>query len=85
MENELIFGIDLSKETLDTQKFLDKSRTRLATDTEVERKLIAGYVADTLHLTDSLLLSGGLRLEITNLLSIISSERTFKAGFRTTF
>jgi len=63
LENELVFGVDLSKETLNTQKFFDKARTTLATDTEVERKLIAGYIADTLHLTDSLLLSGGLRVE----------------------
>ena len=63
MNNELVAGIDLSKETLDTQRFSDKGRSILATDTEIERKLIAGYIADTLHLTDSLLLSGGLRFE----------------------
>lgn len=63
LENELVFGIDLSKETLDTQKYFDSARTIMATDTDVERNVIAGYIADTLHLTDSLLLSGGLRLE----------------------
>ncbi|MDD3276632.1 MAG: TonB-dependent receptor [Kiritimatiellales bacterium] len=63
LENELALGVDLSKETLDTQKYFDNARTIMATDTEVERKVIAGYVADTLHLTDSLLLSGGIRLE----------------------
>lgn len=62
-ENELIAGVDLSRETLDTQKYYNKARSALWTDTEIERSTIGGYVADTLHLTDELLLSGGLRIE----------------------
>jgi iron complex outermembrane receptor protein len=63
MDNELIVGSDLARETLATQKFYDQSRTMLATDTKVTKDLIGGYVADTLSLTDKLLLSGGARLE----------------------
>ncbi|QHI70799.1 TonB-dependent receptor [Tichowtungia aerotolerans] len=63
LENELIAGIDLKRETLDTQKYYDKARSALWTDTEIKRTTIGGYVADTLQLTDQLLLSGGLRME----------------------
>jgi len=63
MDNEFILGSDLARETLATKKFNDQSRTLLATDTKVTKDLIGGYVADTLSLTDKLLLSGGVRLE----------------------
>jgi iron complex outermembrane receptor protein len=63
MDNELIIGSDLAWETLATKKFYDLSRTLPATDTKVTKDLIGGYVADTLSLTDKLLLSGGARLE----------------------
>jgi len=63
MENELIFGIDMSEETLNTKKFSDKGRKTLVTDTKATKEVIGGYLADTLTLTDKLLLSGGVRLE----------------------
>jgi len=64
-ENELILGADLSRETLDTQKYTDSTRTALAlaTDTRVTKVTVGGYVTDTLNLTDKLLFSGGARLE----------------------
>ncbi|NOU36048.1 MAG: TonB-dependent receptor [Kiritimatiellaceae bacterium] len=63
MDNEFILGSDLARETLVTKKYNDLSRTVLATDTKVTKDLIGGYIADTLSLTDKLLLSGGARLE----------------------
>lgn len=63
MDNELIIGSDLSRETLNTKKFYDSARTSLATDTDITKDTVGGYVADTLHLTDHLLLNAGARLE----------------------
>jgi iron complex outermembrane receptor protein len=63
MDNELIIGSDLALETLNSKKFNDSGRTLLAADTKVTKELVGGYVADTLSLTDKLLLSGGARLE----------------------
>jgi len=63
MENELILGLDLTRETLKTKKYADRARLLLSTDTEVTKEVIGGYVVDTLSLTDQLLLSGGVRLE----------------------
>jgi iron complex outermembrane receptor protein len=63
LDNELILGSDLSRETLDTQKYNDSARTSLATDTQVTKVTVGGYVTDTLRLTDKLLFSAGARLE----------------------
>lgn len=63
LDNELVIGTDLSRETLNTKKFNDPNRARVITDTKVEKKVVGGYIADTLHLTDSLLLNGGYRWE----------------------
>lgn len=63
MDNELVVGSDLALETLHTKKFNDLGRTSLATDTKVTKEVAGGYVADTLHLTDHLLLNAGARLE----------------------
>ena len=63
MDNELIVGSDLVRETLNTKNFTDKNRTALATDTDVTKDLVGVYIADTLSLTDHLLLNVGARLE----------------------
>jgi iron complex outermembrane receptor protein len=63
LDNELILGSDLALETLNTKKFTDPDRTSLATDTDVTKELVGGYIADTLSLTDHLLLNVGARLE----------------------
>jgi len=62
-ENELIVGVDLAKETLNTKKFNDVGRTLVITDTKSTKQVIGGYVADTFSLTDRLLLNGGYRWE----------------------
>lgn len=66
MENELISGIDLTKETFNLKKYADKDRTIQNTDTKLTKEVIGGYIADTLSLTDTLLLSGGFRIEENN-------------------
>jgi iron complex outermembrane receptor protein len=63
LDNELILGTDLSRETLSTKNFGDKARTVLLTDTDITKELIGGYIADTLSLTDKLLLNAGARME----------------------
>jgi len=63
MENELIFGVDLSAEKLNTQKYNVPNRSGIHTDTKVTKEVIGGYISDTLNLTDKLLLSGGFRTE----------------------
>ncbi len=62
-ENELIVGVDLTKEAFNLKKYADKNRSIQLTDTKVTKETIAGYIADTLTLTDKLLLSGGFRME----------------------
>ncbi|HNX52106.1 MAG TPA: TonB-dependent receptor [Pontiellaceae bacterium] len=63
MDNELIVGSDLAWETLDVKKYTNSVRTLLDTDTKVTKEVIGGYIADTLSLTDHLLLNAGARLE----------------------
>ena len=70
MDNELIIGSDLAYEALNTKKFNNPARTLLATDTKVTKELIGGYVADTLSLTDHLLLNAGARLENNNVSAV---------------
>jgi iron complex outermembrane receptor protein len=63
MDNELILGSDLSRETLNAKKFNDSARTSLATDTDITKDTFGGYVSDTLNLTEKLFLNAGARLE----------------------
>lgn len=63
MDNELIIGSDLAKEILTTDSFADRERNMKVSNTKVTKELIGGYVADTLSLTDRLLLNAGTRLE----------------------
>ncbi len=63
LDNELIVGSDLALESLSIQKYTNSVRTLLASDTKVTKETVGGYFADTLHLTDHLLLSAGARLE----------------------
>lgn len=63
LDNELILGTDISRETLDTQRYTNSVRTALATDTQVTKLTAGGYLTDTLSLTDRLLFSAGARLE----------------------
>jgi iron complex outermembrane receptor protein len=63
LDNELIIGSDLARETLNTKNFGDKARTAIVTDTDITKELIGGYITDTLSLTDRLLLNAGARLE----------------------
>ncbi|HKL22059.1 MAG TPA: TonB-dependent receptor, partial [Tichowtungia sp.] len=63
MNNELTAGVDLTKEKLNTEKFNDKARTLLSTDTDITRETVGGYITDTLSLTDRLLLNAGVRIE----------------------
>jgi iron complex outermembrane receptor protein len=63
MNNEWVVGIDLSREELATKKYNNNARTTLNTDTKITKTTIGGYIADTLSLTDKLLLSGGFRME----------------------
>lgn len=63
MENELIIGTDLSRETLRTDRFNDAGRTLRAADTRITKDVAGAYIADTLSLTDQLHLSAGARIE----------------------
>ena len=74
-KNELVFGVDLTKETLNTKKFNDEERKVVITDTKAEKQVIGLYVADTFHLTDTLLLNGGYRWEENRL------DTRHKGGF----
>jgi len=63
LDNKLIVGSDLGRETLKTKMYYDSDRTLLSTDTKITKNIIGGYIADTLSLTDKLLLNTGARLE----------------------
>ena len=63
LENELTIGIDFAKEQLNVKEYNDPKRSGPHTDTKITKEVIGGYIADTLSLTDKLLLSGGFRME----------------------
>lgn len=62
MDNELIVGIDLARETLNVQRYTNSVHT-LATDTDITKDTFGGYASDTLNLTEKLFLNAGARLE----------------------
>ena len=63
LHNELTLGVDLSKESFNLKKYGDSNRTAQTTDTKITKEMIGGYIANTLSLTDKLLLSGGFRMD----------------------
>lgn len=75
LDNELIIGADLSREKLKIQKYFAEKRETAITDTKAEKRVVGGYVANTLSLTDSLLLNGGFRWEENKV------ETTHRGGF----
>jgi len=76
MNNELLFGVDLSREQLNSQKYDDPNRSIIHTDTKITKQTLGGYIADTLSLTDKILLSGGYRLE-KNKVAAVHKETFF--------
>lgn len=60
---EWVFGVDLSKDTLDVSIFGDESKGALFNTAEVERESYAGYLHATYDITEDTSLRGGFRYQ----------------------